>query len=279
MTHKSPYTYTILRYVHDAATAEFVNVGVVLQCPDRAFFGAKLRHKYGRLSALFPDLDREAFRSSMYGLERAFHHLGKVYRKDDLLRPKSDASALAREVLPPDDSSLQWSPVGSGLTRDPEYELERLFVRLVEVYDDKSEHRRSDAEVWRPVRERLEQAKLSTKLTEKIIRSDADELEFQNAWKNSVWHCYEPVSFDLADADGIKNKARRWTGHLAALMDSKEEFKTYFFVGAPTNRKLMAAYADALAILRKSPVPVEVFQENEVDKLVNRIESDITAHG
>lgn len=279
MTDKSPYTYTVLRYVHDIATAEFVNVGVVLSNPARRFFKARLRHRYGRLSALFPDLDRDAFRSSMYGIERALNASGKSLKKGDLFRLNADAGLLAREVLPTDDSSLQWSPVGSGLTRDPDVELDRLYARLVEAYDDKAEHRRSDAEVWRPVRERLEKAHLTSKLTEKTIRSDVDELEFKNAWKNSIWHCYEPISFDLADADGIKNKARRWTGHLAALAGAKDKFKTYFFVGAPANRNLMAAYEDALAILQKSPVAVEVYQESDVDKLVGRIETDISAHG
>jgi hypothetical protein len=32
MTHQ-PYTYTILRYVHDIRTGEFLNVGVVLHVP------------------------------------------------------------------------------------------------------------------------------------------------------------------------------------------------------------------------------------------------------
>ena len=57
MTEKTPYTYTVLRYVHDFATAEFVNVGVVLHCPKLRYFDAKLRHTHGRFSDLFPDLD------------------------------------------------------------------------------------------------------------------------------------------------------------------------------------------------------------------------------
>ena len=30
---KHPYTYTVLRYVHDTGTGEFANVGVVLTSP------------------------------------------------------------------------------------------------------------------------------------------------------------------------------------------------------------------------------------------------------
>ena len=278
MTEKLPYTYTVLRYVHDTATAEFVNVGVVLHCAARRYLGAKLRHTHRRLSALFPDLDSGAFRSSMTAIERALKAAGETSKKDDLFRSDSDALALARSVLPADDSSLQWSPVGSGLTADPVAELDRLFARLVGSYDERHEHRRSDADVWRPVRERLDQAKLSSKLQEKIIQGSDDALEFQHAWKNGVWHCYEALSFDLADADGIKRKARQWMGHLTAVRDAPDKFKPYFIVGAPTNAKLMPAYRDALAILKKSPVETEVFPESEADKLVALIEAELAAH-
>jgi hypothetical protein len=278
MTEKLPYTYTVLRYVHDTTAAEFVNVGVVLHCAPRRCLGAKLRHTHRRLSALFPDLDSGAFRSSMTAIERALKAAAEAYRKDDLFRSNADAVRLARSVLPADDSSLQWSPVGSGLTADPGAELDRLFARLVASYDERHERRRSDADVWRPVRERLDRAKLTAKLREKVIRGADDTLEFKHAWKNGIWHCYEALSFDLADADGIKRKAREWMGHLTAVRDTREKFKPYFIVGAPTNAKLLPAYRDAMAILRKSPVETEVFPEAEADKLVAIIEADLAAH-
>lgn len=278
MSDKRPYTYTVLRYVHDTATAEFVNVGIVLHAPSVRFLGAKLRHTHRRLSALFPDLDSSAFRSSMTAIEGALKAAGKLYKEDDLFRSEADALQLARSVLPADDTSLQWSTVGSGLTSDPAAELDRLFVRLVGSYDERHERRRSDADVWRPVRERLDAAKLTSKLREKTIRGADDTLEFKHAWKNGVWHCYEALSFDLADADGIKRKAREWMGHLTAVRDATEEFRPYFIVGAPANPKLMRAYRDAMAILRKSPIETEVFPESEADKLVALIESELSAH-
>jgi Protein of unknown function (DUF3037) len=100
MTDKKPYTYTVLRYVHDVNTGEFVNVGVVVHAPDARFVGAKLRHTHGRLSAMFPDLDRDAFRSSMRVIERALKSVAADYAKGDLFRVESDAAGIARSVLP-----------------------------------------------------------------------------------------------------------------------------------------------------------------------------------
>jgi hypothetical protein len=278
MTSKAPYTYTVLRYVHDTATAEFVNVGIVLHCAKHRYLGVRLRHTYGRLSALFPDLDSAAFKNAMSLLEGALRASGVNYNKTNNLNKNNDAAAFAKSVLPIDDSSLQWSPVGSGLTASPHDQLENLYARLVSSYDERQEIRRSDADVWRPVRERLDAADISSKLKHKIIRSDVDVLEFKHAWKNGVWHCLEALSFDLASPDSIKTKARTWLGHLTAVRDASEKFQPYFVVGAPSDRQLMPAYEQALAILKDSPVEPEIFPESEADRLVAHIVAEITTH-
>jgi hypothetical protein len=59
----------------------------------------------------------------------------------------------ARAVIPADDGSLSWGPVGSGLTDSIEKTLERLFERLVTRNDVQVVYKnKSDEDVWRPVR-------------------------------------------------------------------------------------------------------------------------------
>jgi hypothetical protein len=36
---KLPYTYTVLRYLHDTSTGEFANIGIVLSSLDRRILG------------------------------------------------------------------------------------------------------------------------------------------------------------------------------------------------------------------------------------------------
>jgi hypothetical protein len=277
---KTAYSYSVLRYVHDISTAEFINVGVVVLARDRRYLGVQMRHTYSRLSAMFPDLDRDAFKSSMRVIERALKDLGQTYAKDDLFPHEGDALALARSVLPADDSSLQWSPVGGGLTADPAATLDHLFERLVGRYDGKTERaKRLDEDVWRPIKERLDKAGISARLKPTVIHGKVDELKFDRAWKNGKWHCYEPLSFDLADAENIKDKARRWSGFLSAVRDAGNTFKPIFLVGAPHDAKLLPAFETAVEILRNSPVPPEVFTETEADKLATQMEADIAAHG
>lgn len=280
MTVKAAYSYTLLRYVHDVLTGEFVNVGVVLFMPSTGLVRYKMRGTIGRLKGVFPDIDRKAFLTSMTAVRKGLQLVAKHEKEAGLLKSEGDATAIARRAVPPDDSSLQWSPCGTGLTADPDEALDRLFDRYVSRYDTHYRSRRSDDDVWRPVRQKLEERNLAQHLQEKSISGSVDDIVFKHAWKNGQWHVYEPLSFDLADADGIKTKAREWLGHLSAVVaDGKaEQFKPHFIVGAPTNPTLQDAYRNAIAILERAPNNPEVFEEGQLDKLVAQIEDEVREH-
>jgi hypothetical protein len=279
MTSKLPYTYTVLRYVHDVVTGEFLNVGVLMYAPESNVVKVAVRTSIGRIKHVFPDLDRQAFLTAVKAAERSVRKISKSLEQGDLLAEFSDAAGIARKVLVSDDSSLQWSPVSGGLTEDTEKTFERVYRRYVSRYDAKSIHRRSDDEVWRPVRLLLEEKNVPVEFDEKIIAGTSDEIVFKRAWRNGVWHAYEPLSFDLADAEGIKDKARRWRGHLEAVHDGvKSNLKLHFIVGAPTNQALLAAYNNAIKILSESAFSPEIYEENEIPKLVNKIEDEVREH-
>src|SRR5262249_22303541 len=152
-----------------------------------------------------------------------------------------DAGVFAKSVLPIDDSSYVWSSVGSGITANPTDTLEKLYFRFVARYDEQHRYNRDDAAIWKPVRDRLADRKLADRLQAKIIISPLDKVEFEHAWKNGAWHCYQPLSFDLSSEDTIRDKARRWAGHMLALQGASEPFHPYFFVGAPHDNNLKRA--------------------------------------
>lgn len=281
MTVARPYTFTVLRYVHDVVSGEFINVGVLVHEPDSGRVLFRVRSSMGpRLRGLFPDLDREAFSRAMKAIDRSLMSVVKECSEKTLFRDSVDAAAIISRALPNDESCIQWSmPAGSGLTEDLERTLMRLFGRFVARYDVRSIRRRSDEDVWRPVRQMLDDHHLGSHLQEKIIVGAVDEIVFKHAWKNGMWHVYEPLSFDLADADGIKTKAREWAGHLFSVAEGASEvFKPHFIVGAPTQTELNPAYRSALAILAKAPGSPEIFEESEIDELISQIEDEVRAH-
>jgi len=276
---KTAYTYTLLRYVHDVASGEFANVGVVLFAPDSRYAGALCRDTYGRISKMFPDMDRESFKSLMRFLANRVDALGERLRGElPLERMPADAGALARSVLPHDDSSLQWGPVGGGLCDDPAQKLEDLFLRYVTRYDEKTDLKtRTDEDVWSRFKRALDQQHVTSRLQPKKFAVADDEVEFARAYKNQQWHCLEAVSFDLALADSIKTKAHQWLGQIASVYGA-EPFRMYFLVGAPHAPELQESYENALKILRKAPVPTEIIPEGEADTFADRFGKLVTEH-
>jgi hypothetical protein len=129
------------------------------------------------------------------------------------------------------------------------------------------------------VRDRLAALQLADKLQSKTISSPFDHVEFEHAWKNGAWHCYQPLSFDLSNEENIREKARRWAGQMLALEKATEQFKPYFFVGLPSDASLEPAYRAALQILSLSPNSPEVIEETRIEDLVGRIASEIGQAG
>ena len=279
MSTREPYSYVVLRYVHDVLTGEFVNVGLVMVVPGRALILTKARKTFSRIKSVFPDLDGDSYKRAIEAIDRGMKSVQRSLKSEGLFKGDRTAGDYARVALPLDDSSLQWSPIGAGLTMDPQKTFDQLYLRLVARYDRTSPHRRSDEDVWRPVEAKLKEQGVAIDLEAKRIQGSTDSVEFRHAWKNGRWHAYEPLSFDLADADNIKDKARRWLGHLSAVkVGATDDLQVHFLVGRPQNSSLIPAYRNALEILRQVPFENEVFEEDQIDYVVSRIEDEVRHH-
>lgn len=274
-----PYTYTLLRYVHDTATGEFVNVGVVVHCPSAKFVGAKCRKTFGRVAKVFPGVNGESFKASMRFIERRVASISDRVAKELCLDSGQNAVEFATSVLPHDASSLQWSPIGSGLTKDPAATLDKLFQRMVARYDDKHlAERRGDDDVWRTFKRDLEARRLSELFVPKVIEANDDSVEFEHAWKNGVWHCLAPVSFDLSSPETIREKAYRWLGQMTSIKDTSEKLKIYLLLGQPQQAGLETAFHSALSILDKIPIDKEIYREDQSASFIGKIAEEVRVH-
>src|SRR5437773_12410401 len=69
---KTTFTYTLLRYVHDIATGEFVNMRLALYAPEAKYVSAICSARPGRLSKMFLDVNAEHLRSFMRYIQARF---------------------------------------------------------------------------------------------------------------------------------------------------------------------------------------------------------------
>ena len=278
--NKQPYTYTVLRYVHDTGTGEFANVGVVLTAPSARYADAILRPTYGRLSRMFPGLDGDHFRRVIRHLQTRFDELaGRVREEMDIGQMPGNALELAHAVIAPDDSSFQWSPMGSGLALDLPATLESIYQRMVELYDDRTKSEsRSDDVVWRTFKRGLEQRQVLSRFHPKTIAVEDDEVAFSHAWQNHQWHCMETLSFDLMQPQSIKDKAHSWLGRMTSIQNASESFRVYYLVGEPQLESSRGAFAQALNVLHKTPVEHEIVREHEAEDFAAGMAEKIAEH-
>lgn len=274
---KTAYTFVTLRYVHDVVTGEFANVGVVLYAPEQRYLEARFTTSYERLNALFVKIDHANYRNLIRYLSNRFVELATEMGDGLNLVPVQGIEELVRRVLPKDDSSLQWSAPGGGFSANLGETAGELYSRMVERYSRNGEvASRSDEDIAKPFKARLKKA--AEKLQEKRIEAKDYQYDFHYAWKNSIWHLYEPVSFDLMDPGSIVEKANRWLGRGVALHDSKERFKIHFLLGEPKRPGTEKAFESAKHLLAKMPGQKELVSESEVDAFADSVATDIISH-
>jgi DUF3037 family protein len=122
----SPFQYAIVRVVPRVERGECVNAGVVLFCRPRRFLDVRVALEEARLLALAPDVDLDAVRDHLDALRR-------IAEGDETAGPIAALPASERFhwLVAPSSTIIQCSPVHTGLTDDPETELERLLAHLV----------------------------------------------------------------------------------------------------------------------------------------------------
>lgn len=121
------YFYAILRLVPRVERGECFNVGVVMLSRPRRFLGVRTELDERRLAALAPGLDPQIVQQHLAAIER-------VVAGDLEAGPMAalDISERFHWIASPSSTIIQPSPVHTGLTRDPQGTLDRLFRELVE---------------------------------------------------------------------------------------------------------------------------------------------------
>jgi hypothetical protein len=277
---KTSYSYTILRYIHDILTGEFINIGVVVYAPEHRFLGCLCTPRYGRLSNMFQNIDGNQFKQVTRYIQSRIEEEGeRLLSELQLEKLPETVTGFTKKVLPADDSSLQFSPEGYGITDNPSETLEKLYTRLVEQYTKRNERiKRTEEEVWRSFKKPFEEKRiLSRFIPHQIIGANYD-YEFKYCVKNGRWHIQEPISFDLIEAGSITDKANNWLGRITCLHDGGESFKLNVLLGAPQDDDLKKSYVKAQNILNKMPCEHEFVTEDAAFDFAEKLKKDIELH-
>jgi hypothetical protein len=120
------YDYAVIRVVPRVDREEFVNVGVIVSCPARAFLEARIELDEQRLMALDATLDIATVRDHLAAIpticaggEQA-GPIGQLAQRERF-----------RWLVAPRSTTIQTSPVHTGCCQDPTAVLEHLLDTMV----------------------------------------------------------------------------------------------------------------------------------------------------
>ncbi|HEU4494707.1 MAG TPA: DUF3037 domain-containing protein [Rubrobacteraceae bacterium] len=121
-----PFEYAVLKVIPRVERGECMNAGVVLYCQADRFLDARVHLDASRLRALDPDADLEAVRAHLESFRSVCAGGAKTGAVGRLpLRERFGWLVAPRSTV------VQPSEVHTGLTDDPEAELERLLRSMV----------------------------------------------------------------------------------------------------------------------------------------------------
>ncbi|MET9442216.1 DUF3037 domain-containing protein [Streptomyces sp. NPDC006610] len=126
MTDRHVFEYALLRVVPRVERGECINAGVLVYCRAKAYVGARTHLDEARLLALDPAADVAGVRAALRAVEGVCGGgAGAGQAAGD------DAGRRFRWLIAPRSTVVQPGPVHTGLTADPEGEVERLLGLLV----------------------------------------------------------------------------------------------------------------------------------------------------
>jgi hypothetical protein len=123
--------YAIARFRPYRETGEFANVGVVLLCPEIAFFDCRFeRHKYKRITDFFPELDPNIFKAGLAGFQKELSRVtSSSYQPSQLVLGGEAQAGLAafKEIVRTRETIFHFGEVATVLALDPKAKLDELF--------------------------------------------------------------------------------------------------------------------------------------------------------
>lgn len=277
---KTPFSYVVLRYMHDVFTREFVNVGLLLYAPRGEFLAFRRVPRLDRVKGMFPGFESVPLRVLLEFLESRCVEVKERHLRG-LDRDSLSADQIANSLLTSDDSALQWSTAGGGSTDDPEASLNELFERLVTRHEKAHPAvRRPDPDVWGSFEREFRKRKALPKLEQRTLEVGRLTHHFQayGPLSGGHWRLFRPLSFDLVDPSEIVEKAVRWSGLLRQFRKVDPDFCMYFLLGRPADSSHMDAFSQAQEALTEDRDPRKIIIPEErapafADELAGEIQA------
>lgn len=273
------YQYQLVRYVHDRLTKEFVNIGIVVYQHEAKFLKSRFISRFGRISQFFNEVNGYYLLTTLRNFEKQINIISG--RTNQLFFNYKNINEITESILPKDDSALECSEVFYGIDIDFDIALTDLYERLInKYYPEPDDETHDDKYVWKNVYKKyFDKYHITKNLKSHSIQTSHDTIQFDKAWKNGMWHCYQALSFDLKHVDTIKNKVYKWSGILNELDNANEEVFIHFLTVSPSHHKQVQQFIDDTFLQRDSKsIKVSIIKETEAEQFAEAVNKEMLFH-
>jgi Protein of unknown function (DUF3037) len=131
VTAPEAFEYAVLRVIPRVDRGEAMNAGIVLYCRPRRYLGARLALDADVLRALDPEADVAGVQRALAAMAQVCGGAGGSGAGSPGPAGAQDIGRRFRWLTAPRSTVVQAGPVHTGLTRDPDAEIDGLLRALV----------------------------------------------------------------------------------------------------------------------------------------------------
>ena len=273
--------YSIIRFLPYPETEEFVNVGVVLACPETQFFGVRLESTARRrIHAFFPELNKNIFTIGHKNFHKEMEGVSQRLNGCSCERVMPFALTMFNryflEVVKPRESVFRFSSVGTRLADDPEDALDVLYAYYVErLFAQRPKYQ--ETEMIARLRKGFKQAQIQG-YRQGMLGNDRYEVYFpflrRNEEHNNQFKAIKPLDLDKSDPTTITNHGDAWLAKLKHLANmSYDADRVLFAVQMPENEPINVEAANEIIkqILSSGAKVSQIDEVNQISAFARTI--------
>jgi Protein of unknown function (DUF3037) len=217
--------YTIIRYIPNILKEEFVNVGVILVCPEVGFQRLRAIPSFGEGSKakLLEGSDGLFVRHAVSKLEELLelNRAADLVGEEGVTNKRLNFTGLAT-LQKMYNNNIQLSQPFSAATDNPEALLEKLYRDFVDTVEVKPKSERvTSGVIRRKVERTFAELELFDAGLQKNWKLPVKTHIVDMAYKNGVWHCYQAISFATTHKGTISDVIKDTNSYRQAASDAK----------------------------------------------------------
>lgn len=249
--------YTLIRLLPQPDAGEFANIGVVLACPETAFFGFRLMKKQRRVTQFFEEITRDLLTKLRKELDIELKH---VQNFAATRHASTELVQVMKDLAKPRETVVRYAPLRSLMTDDPAADLDKLFERYVQR-DLSVAPEYHEMVLTRLVKRTLATEKLADAfVTEDVGTEDFHiRLPFVHERDGIAIAAIKPLDLTQDDPTKIYNHGDVWLGHIRRLKTLHLQPEGLLIAAegpAADDAKRFRAYNDIVHELRQLDVTV-----------------------